>query len=380
MRFSVISSILAAAVLAAGGGSAWADEEDGRFAAFRVVKAVPGEPSQPEIVLPDGYELVSGERHQVPSRAEFYAFVEGPENPDGVPVTVRWPGEDIRAVIGSNRRLELERGPEDPEAVTFHLPVRASSPGADQSTIQVWSHYNEPGLRYRIEHNDPDRAAGPWTDVEWPAGQVRATVHYLVASEAILRDAGAIEAAAEKGHFWAIMGFETNNTLHTDNPPHWHLAYIAGSTWAAPTYLPHYWINSDGETFYNGMDVTGEGRQQLRAGDPGPMYDDEGELVLTTTIREDGGLDIEAPDGTSYAIVPGTAGDFVRNLAVEREGDPWLRIKTHDDVRTGVLVVRVLDEQEPDNSHTTIHSYDRLTGEVLEMRPHPLSPTAAAGE
>lgn len=358
----------------------WAQEEaaEPRAAAFRVVKAVPGEPGQPEVILPDGYGLFEGERHNVASRAEFYAFVRGPENNEGVPVTIRWPGEAIHAVIGSNRRLELGRDADDPDAVTFTLPVTAPAPVNDQGTLQVWSHYNEPGLRYRIEHNDPDRVAGPWTGVPWPSNQTRAAIHYLVASEAILRDSGAIEAAAEKGHFWAIMGFETNNTLHTDNPPHWHLAYISGRTWASPTYLPHYWINAEGRTFYNGMDVTGQGRQQLRAGDPGPMHDGDGNLVLTTTIREDGGLDIEAPEGSLYEIVPGTDGDFVRGLGVRRGREPWLLIQTLDDVTAGVLSIRVQDVQEPSNSRTEVHLYDRLTGEVLEVLEHPLEAGAAS--
>lgn len=355
--------------------TSWAEEAD-RYAVFRVVKSIPSDPSKPEITLPEGYGFTETERHHVASRAEYYTFVQGPENRDGVPVTVTWPGESIRAIIASNRRMELERHPDDPHTVTFQLPVTASSPNADQSTIQVWSHMDTtPGLRFRIEHNDPDRRAGPWTDVAWPANQARSAIHYLVASEKILIDSGVAAATHGKGHFIALMGFETNNTLHTDNPPHWHLAYVSGRTWSAFQYLPHYWINAEGRTFYNGMDVTGQGRTALRAGEPGPMYDDEDNLVLTTTIREDGGLDIDAPDGPSYAIVPGTDGDLVRDLYVERDGELWLRIETHDDVRTGVMIFRVIDEIDPANSRTTIHTYDRLTGALLEEYAHPLTKT-----
>ncbi len=351
-----------------------ADDDDSRYAAFRVVRAEAGEPGRPEITLPEPYALVSGDRYRVASRAEFYGFVAGPENREGIPVRVDWPDKTIKTVIASNRRLDLERNPEEPGLVEFRLPVRATSPGADQATLQVWSHMETaPGIRWRIEHNDPDRAAGPWTDVPWPENQARAAIHYLAASEAILRDSGLAETAAARGHFYALMGFETNNTLHPDNPPHWHLAYFAGDNYRAPAYLPHFWIDAEGRNFYNGMDVTGEGRQRLRAGDPGRMYDFDGNRVLTATIREDGGLDLDPPEGPRYSIVPGTNGDFVRDLAVERNGRPWLRILTHDDVRTGVLVIRVLDARFPDAGHTTVHTYDRLTGTLLESRPHPLS-------
>ncbi len=342
-----------------------------RFAAFRVVRATPGEPSRPEIVLPAGYALVPGERYHVSSRAEHYAFIQGPPSKDGVVLSVRWPGESIEAVIGSNRRLALERHPGYPSTVTFRLPVGAASPDADQSTIQVWSHMETvPGIRWRIEHNDPDRAAGPWADVPWPDAEARAVIHYLVASEAILRDAGLAAAAAERGHFFALMGFETNNTLHPDNPPHWHLSYYAGNHYRAPAYLPHFWVDAEGRTFYNGMDVTGTGRLRLQAGDPGPMYDFAGNLILTTTIRGDGGLDLNLPGGPAYAIVPGPGGGFVEGLGLERDGLPWLRVRSENDVRAGRLVIEVTGEQDPNDSRTEVHTYDPLTG-ALTAAGHP---------
>jgi len=337
--------------------------DDDRYAVFRVVRAIPGEPSRPDIQLPDGYEFVDGERYHVASRAEYYTFVRGPESSDGIPVEVTWPGETIRAIVASNRRMELERDAGDPHTVRFQLPVVARTPNADQSTIQVWSHMQtEPGIRWRIEHNDPDRVAGPWTEVAWPAAQTRSVIHQLVASEAIIIDSGLASRAHEKGHFIALMGFETNNTLHTDNPPHWHLVYYAGNTFTSPAYLPHYWIDGEGRNFYNGMDVTGQGRQRLRAGDPGEMFDFDGNLMLTTTIREDGGLDIDVPGQPRYSIVSGADGHFVDNVAVLRDGEPWLRVATHDDVKTGVMVFRVDDDTDPDNSRVMVHFYDRLTG------------------
>lgn len=356
-------------------------ETDERFAAFRVVRETPGEPGRPEIVLPEGYRFVDGDRYHVASRAEFYTFVQGPHRPPGIPVTVRWPGERIHAVIGSNQRLDLKRDPSDPDAVTFRLPVVAASPNADQSTIQVWSHLDPvPGLRWRVEHNDPDRVAGPWTGVAWPATQARSVIHQLVAADMILRDSGLAAQAAAKGHFIALMGFETNNTLHPDNPPHWHIVYYAGNTFRSPAYLPHFWVNAEGRNFYNGMDVTGQGRQRYRAGDPAPMYDFDGNLALTTTIREEGGLDIDPPDGPRYSIVPGTKGDLVHDIEVERAGERWLRVMTHDDVRAGVMIFQVVDLQEPANSRTAIHTYDRLTGRLLETASHPLSRRTAGGD
>jgi hypothetical protein len=194
---------------------------DLRYAGFRVVRETPGEPSRPRIVLPEGYELVQGEEYHVASRAEYYSFVQGPRSDEGIPVTVHWPDGPIEAVIWSNERLDLERGPEDPSLVTFRLPVVSSSPSAGQSTLQVWSFMETaPGISWRIEHNDPDRAAGPWTEVPWPVGEVRAVVHYLVASEAILRDSGLADRAAAKGPPlpWPHAG-------HTQRQPNYNCAW-----------------------------------------------------------------------------------------------------------------------------------------------------------
>jgi hypothetical protein len=359
--------ILAATVLAVAGMALTPavsnSAEPLSYAGFRIVREVPGEPSAPEITLPEGYAFVPGERYQVASRAEFYSFVQGPRSDAGIPVTVSWPGVRVSDIVWRDSHLPVRRTQGDPYTFSFTVPVTATSTNAEQPTIQVWSSIpTAPGIQWRIEHNDPDRVAGPWTTVPWPAGQVKSVISYLVASEAILRDSGLAATAAAKGHTWYLMGFETNNTLHADNPPHWHLAYYAGPNTSARAYLPHFWFDAQGKNFYNGMDVSGQGRLKYYAGDLSPMYDFAGNLVATTMIRADGGLDITAPDGPAYSITPGRDGTFLRELNVTRDGRPWLRIQTWDEVRTGVMVFAVVDVQRPRDSRVEVHRYDRLTG------------------
>ena len=231
-----------------------------------------------------------------------------------------------------------------------------SSADANQPTLQVWSFPDiSPGMNWRIEHNDPDRVAGPWTAVPWPAGPVRSVVHQLVAAHTILRDSGLVEVAAAKGHRFVLMGFETNNTLHADNPPHWHISYNSGPSFSSPTHNPHFWLDSAGRNFYNGMDVTGMGRLRYYVGDPAPLYDfvgdangGRGNLVVTFTLRHDG--------------------DLVEDVIALRDGEPWLRVSTEDRVQQGVLVVRVRGLQNRAESSVRVHRYDRLTG-VLQNRP-----------
>lgn len=335
------------------------------YAGVRIVRAVPGRPSTPRFSLPPGYTLVAGARHRVASRAEFTAFVKGPRAERGVPVTVHWPDVYVGSVVAADTRLPVRRFTDDPHRVDFLLPVVSSSPDADQATIQVWSVLSRStasGLHWRVEHNDPDRAAGPWTDVPWPAAQAAAVVNWMVAAEAVLRDSGLVAEARRRGHFFSLMGFETNNPLHPDNPPHWHLAYYPGRDRSAPrAHVPHLWVDERGRTFYNGMDVQGRGRQAFRAGEPARIRDADGNLVLTLTIRADGGLDLAAPNGPRYSIVA-PDGRFDDGVDVVRDGTPWRSFATRDDVRLGVLVVQVRQTGSTAPHRTTIHRYDALTG------------------
>jgi hypothetical protein len=313
------------------------------YAAFRVVRATPGEPGAPEITLPDGYSIVPGAKFSVASRAEYYTFVQGPPA-DGIDVRVRWPGVAVRAIVHQDTRLHLRRSR---DGIGFTLPMTQPTTDANQPTLQVWSHPDTPpGMDFRIEHNDPDRVAGPWTTVPWPAGQVKSVVHQLLAADAIWRDSGMAARAAAKGHRFVLMGFETNNTLHADNPPHWHISYNSGPDFSSPTHNPHFWLDGGGRNFYNGMDVTGLGRFKYYVGDPAPVYDfvgdangGRGELVVTFTIREDGGLDIAVPDGPVYAIAAGREGTLLDEVTVLRDGTPWHRFATVDHVRAGVLTI-----------------------------------------
>jgi hypothetical protein len=335
------------------------------YASFRVVRETPGEPATPEITLPSGYTPVAGANYQVASRAEYYTFVSGPRG-TGVEVAVRWPGVRVAAVVTGDTRLALTRDPADPERVTFTLPVTAASASAAQPTLQVFSYPSgatSSGVYWRIEHNDPDRAAGYWTGVAWPAGEAQAAINYLVATEAILRDSGLAAEARRRGHFFALMGFETNNLLHLDNPPHWHLSYYPGLTFGAPkAHVPHLWMDARGRTFYNGMDIQGQGRSKFYAGDPARIHDAEGNLIVTLTIRADGGLDIDPPAGPRYSITA-DGGRFDRSARVLRDGQPWRWLTSYDDVRQGALVTTVLAE----TWQATVYRYDPLTGAITSV-------------
>ncbi len=343
------------------------------YAAFRIVRARAGEPGAPEITLPTGYAFVPGEAYQVASRAEYYSFVSGPRNDAGVEVSVRWPGVPVRAVVHMETRLALRRDPADRHRFRFTLPVNQPTISANEPTLQIWSHPDlSAGMYFKLDHNDPDRAAGPWQDVPWPANETRSQLHQLVATHAVLLDSGLKATAAAKGHRWFVAGFETNNAVHADNPPHWHVSYNSGPDFSAPTHNTHFWLDADARNFYNGMDVTGLGRLKHYVGDPAALYDfvgdangGRGDLVATLTIRADGGLDIAPPRGQGYAIAAGRDGTLLDEVTVERGGRPWLRVTTEDHYRVGLLTVRVRGLLDPAESHARVLRYDPLTGVLV---------------
>ncbi|MBM2618465.1 hypothetical protein JIG36_23190 [Actinoplanes sp. LDG1-06] len=129
---------------------------------------------------------------------------------------------------------------------------------------------------------------------------------------------------------------------------------------AAKATVPHFWVDKQGRTFYNGQDVQGSGRRPYRAGQPAPIRDAEENLVVTTTIRTDGGLDITPPAGPRYSIVSPT-GDFTGAVLILRDDDLWRTVTTSDDVVAGRLTTDVRGITGKPRQHRDL-PYDPLTG------------------
>ncbi|WP_157239878.1 hypothetical protein [Catenuloplanes japonicus] len=331
------------------------------YGGFRVVRAAAGTPETPAVFLPVGYEIL----RNAPSRAEYFAFVRGPAGP--VTVTVAWEGQTVADVISGKAHVPVTR---DGSTVRFTLTLSGAS--VNQNTLQVFSYPSgstATGVYWRVEHNDPDRVAGPWTGVAWPGNQAASVINYMVAANLVLQDSGLAAEARRRGHFFALMGFETNNPLHPDNPPHWHLSYYPGAGFgAAGAHVPHFWIDAAGKTFYNGMDVQGRGRTAFYAGDPAQIKDPAGALIVTMTIRADGGLDVAGPNGGPVYSITSPGGNFGAEVTVLRGGAPWRWVRSDDNVTGGVLVTLVGRLEAPGHHiQRVVYRYDRLTGTILEV-------------
>ncbi|MGH3428571.1 MAG: hypothetical protein ACRD3Q_10255 [Terriglobales bacterium] len=333
------------------------------FGAFRLVKAVPDTPSVPQIRLPEDYQLTPEAKTQVASRAEYYSFVTGADNAS-VPVTVTWPGEFIKAVVVGKSIVPVTRDPHDVYTIRFTLPVTGKTLGYGRNTLEIWSlPPTDPGVFLRLEHYDPDRAAGDYAG-QPVRRQAAAAINQLLAAQAILHDSGLAAQAAAEGHFYALMGFETNNVVHGDYPAHWHFAYFQGKDWTAKAYLPHLLLDEHGRNIKNGQDVNGEPRTDYGVGQPAGLLDTAGKPVAILTVRPDGGLDVQAGEtGPVYSIVGDSTEDLSHFVTVLRDGRPWLRVSAKDEAKAGELVVNT--QSLPAGRSSTVHYYyDPLTGVI----------------
>lgn len=350
-------------------------QENYGYSLIRIVREQPGEPSKPTIVLQKPFALHTTGNYEWTSRSEYYVYITGPKRE--AKVVIRWPGVKVAQVIVGNERLVLHR---DDDKVRVNIPVRhgklANLKGLAQdawNTLEVWSFHNdEKNLKIQIPHNDPDRAAGVYAKQPWVAVQAQSALNFVFAGREVLRDWKLHhELAAEEKSFVELMGFETNNPLHGDAPPHWHLSIFWPNkfqTRTAVMCIPHFYMDSAGRVTSNGFSTYGPPsngesskwhQNSLGPEQPALYKDPSGKVRMVITIRKDGGVDL-GPDTKTvrYSIVPSEDGTLIT-----RRGKPWRVVRVEDDVKRGVMTVTVTPEQKGNEKpRVEIHRYDPLTG------------------
>lgn len=354
-RFFLRTAATASITVAAGAIAGPAAAGGVAYAGVRIAKPKPTTATTPTITLPDGYSLVVDENKRFASPWQFYGYIQGPAS-EGIPVTISWPGERIDAIVSKGVRVPFATDRRDESQATITLPVTESA--VDPANLRIRSAMSDSAaLFYQLEHNHPGRAAGVWAAGKWPANEIRAVVNLLIGADRVLRDSGLLAAASRRGHTYYLTGFETYTTLHPDNPPHWHLGYFPGPKDSPGAYMPHLWLDDSGRIIKNAMDVDGAGRTTYPPGEPAAIKDKKGVVVVTLTVRTDGGLDITPPSGPAYSLTPPpdqTAADGIRITKAEK---PWLAISAADDTLAGRLTVRTTRDRP------VIHPYDRHTGQ-----------------
>ncbi len=348
--------------------------ENMAYASIRIVRQTASDiESKPLVKVPAGYSLMTSGDYAVSSPSEYYVFLRGPK---GVArgVVIEWAGEKVVTVLHNHDRLPMRH--EESGTVSCDVPVTAGSAREAWTTLETWSWLDEPGLWFALHHNDPTRRCGYYLEKPWVKGEAAAGVNYLIAARMILRDWGLPHQISSDGAGqMALMGFETNNPLHGDSPPHWHLAYFwpdkdGKPSWGAPgSQVPHLYIDSKGCTFENGFMIAGQKRRTYKAAQPVEFKDPAGNVRLDLQILEDGGIALGPKTGTwTYSM---RAGDeetgFAKSIRVLKNGEPWRRVTCVDDTRTGVTEIRLDALDGGEGSSIEIVRYDPLTG--IPARP-----------
>ena len=164
-----------------------------------------------------------------------------------------------------------------------------------------------------------------------------------------------------------ILGFETNNEIHTDYPPHWHLIYrwetFVGSQ------APHLYLGENGETLYNKCYIDGiEGVcRTFENGEWCKFVDYLGADVCALCVKDDG-VFVTKPYGDVYHM-----SNFEENKVVIKKNDVKIgEIEVADDVKKGIYEIKwtKLSGIESPGSYVQKIIYDPLTGVFFESHVH----------
>ena len=164
-----------------------------------------------------------------------------------------------------------------------------------------------------------------------------------------------------------ILGFETNNEIHTDYPPHWHLIYRwpnhAGSP-APPIYLAPDVKMTENACY---VDCAHGTHRDYSAGEWCPFVDPYGHDVCAIRINADGGMSITKPMSSIY-----TMSAYTPDVGVTIYKDDTLigTIRTENDTDQGIFNVtwNSTGNLNFHGSYSETIEYNTLTGAILKIK------------
>lgn len=238
-------------------------------------------------------------------------------------------------------------------SITFdNLPLKTS-------TLSVHTLIRKEGQTMRIEHNQNNRYVGLYD--EYPDFQIKAVLHYMFACWEILRISEIAGSVSDDkaGHF-AILGFETNNALHPDFPPHWHL--ILRWPYRVGSQAPHIYVDADGKNIKNISSIDGipDFKAEFKPEEWMNLVDMYGESRLSIKVDDDGGYSLKSND-----IIYKTSPFKNDKVEVYINNNPLFKLKLIDDSEKGVLIARY--EYISKTNHLEIQ-YDKYTGKIKNVK------------
>lgn len=250
--------------------------------------------------------------------------------------------------------------------ITFNFEISGLT--GPTRTLYVHSILRDPGLTLRIEQNHIGRRAGKYREGDYPASEILAANHYMFAMREMLYALDLPQYLnRNRLGYLLILGFETNNEIHTDYPPHWHLIYRWPNHAGSPA--PHIYLAPDGKMTENAcyVDCAHGTHRDYSAGEWCPFVDPYGHDVCAIRINADGGMSITKPMSSIY-----TMSAYTPDVGVTIYKDDTLigTIRTENDTDQGIFNVtwNSTGNLNFHGSYSETIEYNPLTGAILKIK------------
>lgn len=332
-----------------------------RKTALRIVKDRPGIYGMPSIQFDADFYCVplTDSTHCYETEAEFVVYVEHLLLIDACLVAGTFPkdaGWQPAAILCEGQRLAIS---EEGENLRFTFEIS----GLTEKTRTLYIHtiLREPGLTLRIEQNHKGRRAGAYRlEENYPSIQIEAARHYEFAMREMLHMLEVPRHLAENGlGYMLLLGFETNNEIHGDYPPHWHLIFrwpnFCGSQ------APHIYLDEAGRMTHNLMciDRIPGVRHTYQPGEWCRLVDPYGRPVMECRVNEDGGMSATCDEEHIYTMTAYRP----EGVAIFHDGQCLGTISTENDTNSGLLLAHW--HPALGDGWTETIQYDPLTGSML---------------
>ena len=335
-----------------------------RKTAIRIVKKVPEICGLPQFhINADFYmELIDDPHYLYETESEFIFYVEHLLLTDACLASCSFEtgGKfDVAAILCEGKYLSFS---EDNGVIRFNFEISGLT--GITRTLYVHTLLREPGLTIRLEQNNPSRRAGPYREGKYPEQQILAANHYMFAMSEILKLMGIPEYLnANHLGYMLLLGFETNNEVHGDYPPHWHIIF----RWPnhCGSQAPHLYLDESGAIVNNtcSIDRIHGFSRKYQTDEWCKFVDSYGRDLCALCVTKEGGLLVTKPNGDIYRM-----GAYSENgVTIYRNEQAIGTIHITNDTVNGEYIVKWFrgeNDFAPTN-YTRKIRYDYLTGAVI---------------
>ncbi|MBB6142987.1 hypothetical protein HNQ77_000931 [Silvibacterium bohemicum] len=274
-----------------------------------------------------------------------------------IPLRVRTDASAFRRVTLETVDLSFERSS---GGLRFIVPSQI----ADRvNSGEFQTHLYWQGVELRLEHGDPARRAGDYTEGVFPDVQRRAASNLEFGLLEAIRRLGLDHYVDDQnlGRLF-LMGFDTNYPHgHHDSPPHFHLALWLPNYRGGASLIPHFYLTPQG-LIANSIVMPYDWpikSAEYKAGESFSVTDMLVRPVYSLTITPEGWLNIARFDGAQCSLQPLATG-FDSGVKVACPNFSPFSIQVDDDISSGQI------RESIDGEKSKIFYYDPDTGALLQ--------------